>query len=157
MVRKDRQSKLRRSSRVSKLPDIYCCNFCFIIPLFSTGKKNGFFIEAGAFDGELYSNTLLLEMRHNWTGLLVEPLPEAYQALLTKNRKAYSIETCLSTEKRVTQVNFDAAGLFGGIINGQFKPGDEFDLFNQHVIATASGMGSFSHRQLFAERIYCEL
>ena len=43
-----------------KLPDIYC-DFV-LLPLFPTGKKNGFFIEAGAFDGELFSNTLGLEM-----------------------------------------------------------------------------------------------
>ena len=53
------------------------------------GKKNGFFIEAGAFDGQIFSNTLLLEMNYNWTGLLIEPNPEAFQELLTKNRKSY--------------------------------------------------------------------
>ena len=35
------------------------------------GKKNGFFIEAGAYDGEELSNTLLFEMKYNWTGLLI--------------------------------------------------------------------------------------
>ena len=34
-------------------------------------KKNGFFIEAGAFNGEYLSNTLYFEVRRNWTGLLV--------------------------------------------------------------------------------------
>ena len=43
------------------------------------GKKNGFFVEAGAFDGEAFSNTLLFELKHNWTGLLVEPNPDLYQ------------------------------------------------------------------------------
>ena len=43
------------------------------------GKKNGFFVEAGAFDGENFSNTLLFELKHNWTGLLVEPNPDLYQ------------------------------------------------------------------------------
>ena len=60
------------------------------------------------------------------TGLLVEPLPEAYEALLTKKRKAFSIKTCLSTEKKVTEVDFDAFNnMVGGIINGQFKPAEE--------------------------------
>ena len=56
---------------------------------------------------------------------MVEPLPEAYEALLTKKRKAFCIKTCLSTEKKVTEVDFDAAGLVGGIINGQFKPAED--------------------------------
>ena len=73
-------------------------------------KQNGFFIEAGAFDGEIFSNTLLLEMNLNWTGLLIEPNPEIFQTLLTKNRKSYAIETCLSTKPIVTEVSFDVAG-----------------------------------------------
>ena len=38
------------------------------------GKKNGFFIEAGAFNGEDISNTLLFEMKYNWTGILIGKL-----------------------------------------------------------------------------------
>jgi hypothetical protein len=40
--------------------------------------KNGFFIEAGADDFELHSNTLLFELEHTWTGLLVEPNPTVF-------------------------------------------------------------------------------
>ena len=73
-------------------------------------KRNGFFIEAGAYDGEVYSNTLQLERRYNWTGLLVEPNPDSFMKLLTKNRKSYAIETCLSITNKVEEVSFDAAG-----------------------------------------------
>ena len=38
------------------------------------GRRNGFFIEAGAFNGEDISNTLLFEMKHNWTGILIGKL-----------------------------------------------------------------------------------
>ena len=31
---------------------------------------SGFFVEAGAFDGALLSNSLLFELKYNWTGLL---------------------------------------------------------------------------------------
>ena len=89
------------------------------------GKKNGFFIEAGAYDGEHFANTLMFEMKHDWTGLLVEPNPDNYEKLKTKNRKAIITETCFSTEKEVVSVEFDAAGAVGGIINGNRKPGKE--------------------------------
>ena len=39
-------------------------------------KKKGVFIEAGACDGILNSNTFLLEKNYEWTGLLVEPVSE---------------------------------------------------------------------------------
>ena len=32
--------------------------------------KNGFFIEAGSYDGEFHSDTLYFESNHNWTGIL---------------------------------------------------------------------------------------
>ena len=73
-------------------------------------KENGFFIEAGAYDGEVFSNTLLLEAKYNWTGILVEPNPDAFEELQYKNRKSYSIETCLSMKPEVTEVTFDVAG-----------------------------------------------
>jgi FkbM family methyltransferase len=37
---------------------------------------NGFFIEAGANDGMSQSNTVFLERYRNWTGILVEPIPD---------------------------------------------------------------------------------
>ncbi|KAF2364022.1 Methyltransferase FkbM [Trinorchestia longiramus] len=59
-------------------------------------NKKGFFVEAGALDGEYMSNTLRLEMEQNWTGLLVEPDRDNYKLLLKKNRKAWLSPTCLS-------------------------------------------------------------
>lgn len=99
-------------------------------------KKNGFFIEAGAFDGEHFANTLLFEMKHDWTGLLVEPNPDNYEKLKTKNRRAIITETCFSTEKEVVSVEFDAAGAVGGIINGHRKPGEENSNWVEHIKRT---------------------
>ena len=91
-------------------------------------KRKGFFIEAGAFDGEVKSNTLYFEMKYNWTGLLVEPNPILVSMLLEKKRNAYILPYCLSPVKAPVVVEFDAAGNIGGIINnkqGQRKmPGD---------------------------------
>ena len=62
--------------------------------IFKNRIKDGFFIEAGAFDGETFSNTLFFELKQNWTGLLVEPNPDVFQMLTVKVRYQYG---CLST------------------------------------------------------------
>ena len=54
--------------------------------------------------------------RHNWSGLLVEPLPEAFDALRKRNRNAYLLPHCLSTKTTPEIVDFEASGLVGGII-----------------------------------------
>jgi len=78
-----------------------------IVELFN-GKKNGFFIECGALDGERLSNTLAFELRHQWTGLLVEANPFTYRQLREKHRKAHSANVCLSTQKSPMNVKFEA-------------------------------------------------
>ena len=55
--------------------------------LYKGKKTNGFFLEAGASDGETISNSLFFEIHRNWTGLLVEPNPDLYEILSTRNRK----------------------------------------------------------------------
>jgi len=78
-------------------------------------KKNGFFIEAGAWDGEALSNTIHLETTLGWTGLLVEPNKAIFDILVAKERNAYSINSCLSINRYAEKVNFDAADVFGAI------------------------------------------
>ena len=51
-------------------------------------NKDGFFIEAGALDGEHLSNTLYMERFLNWTGILIEADPKSYDNLLKRNRKS---------------------------------------------------------------------
>lgn len=48
-------------------------------------KKNGIFIELGAFDGLTQSNTAYFEFNHNWSGILIEPSKQSYD-LCCKNR-----------------------------------------------------------------------
>lgn len=88
---------------------------------FFNEKTDGFFIEAGAFNGEYLSNTLFLETNRNWTGLLVEPNKVAFQGLLTKQRKAWSINSCLSIHKYPEQMTFDGADVYGGVVSGDVR------------------------------------
>jgi hypothetical protein len=75
--------------------------------VFHGNLKGGFFIEAGANDGESNSDSLHFELNHGWSGLLVEPHPVFYRRALMKHRKANLINTCLSTEARTTFMAFN--------------------------------------------------
>ncbi|XP_071524461.1 uncharacterized protein [Panulirus ornatus] len=67
-------------------------------------EREGFFVEAGALDGQQLSNTLWLEQELKWTGLLVEPDPFSYEALRAKHRKAWTSKTCPSQDNFVQEV-----------------------------------------------------
>jgi FkbM family methyltransferase len=43
--------------------------------------RGGVFVEAGAYDGVTFSNTLFFERNLGWRGLCVEPQPSAFQKL----------------------------------------------------------------------------
>lgn len=80
-------------------------------------KPRGFFIEAGAGDGEIISNSLYFELKYKWTGLLVEPNPDFHDALFSKHRNAWILPHCLSTKTTPIIVEFFADLLLGGIIH----------------------------------------
>jgi FkbM family methyltransferase len=61
-------------------------------------KKNGFFIESGAYNGELFSNSLFFELNRNWTGILIEPIPSYFKELLSKNRQVYILNACIANK-----------------------------------------------------------
>lgn len=63
--------------------------------------KNGFVVEAGAYDGEHLSNSLFFELERNWSGILIEPLPFLYESILSKKRKMYSINACIAKNKPI--------------------------------------------------------
>ena len=56
-------------------------------------KKDGFFIELGAFDGITQSNTYFFELYRNWKGLLIEPSKESFD-LCSKNRPNSIVVNC---------------------------------------------------------------
>src|SRR5690625_4947842 len=61
------------------------------------GKRNGYFVEFGACDGKLLSNTLLLEQDYGWNGILAEPNPVWHEAL-ANNRSCSISKECVYTE-----------------------------------------------------------
>jgi hypothetical protein len=88
--------------------------------LISTRKLNeanasteGLFVEAGAYDGETWSNTLYLEKSKNWTGLLVEPSVDNFRVLKQKGRNAYSVNNCLCAGEASINSTYIEAGPYG--------------------------------------------
>ena len=76
-------------------------------------KRNGFFVEFGATDGILLSNTYLLEKEFGWKGICAEPNPNFFEKL-KKNRKCMVSNACIGGKDDV-EVNFVFADEFGGI------------------------------------------
>ena len=62
-----------------------CQEDVFLYENFFKYKQNGVYIELGALDGILYSNTKMFEETFNWTGILIEPHPEKFK-FLSQNR-----------------------------------------------------------------------
>jgi FkbM family methyltransferase len=56
-------------------------------------RENGFFVEAGGFDGYTQSNTYYLERFRGWRGILVEPMPEL-AAEARRNRPHATVFQC---------------------------------------------------------------
>jgi len=61
-----------------------------------------FFVEVGGFDGERFSNSLYFERSLGWDGLLVEANPYAYEKLLSRGRRAYSVKACLGKAEHLS-------------------------------------------------------
>ena len=58
-------------------------------------KREGYFVEFGAANGKLLSNTWLLEKRFGWTGILAEPARGWHRALAESGRKAAIDHHCV--------------------------------------------------------------
>ncbi|XP_059083682.1 uncharacterized protein LOC131880967 [Tigriopus californicus] len=80
-------------------------------------KTGGFFIECGALDGETRSNTLGLEKDLQWSGILIEGDQISVPKILSKNRKAFVVPHCLSTQNTTMTVSFGSFSNLGHIVD----------------------------------------
>jgi FkbM family methyltransferase len=76
-------------------------------------KKNLFFVDLGANDGETLSNTYLLEKEYNWIGICSEPLPSAYEKLI--NCRSVSCDNHAVFDKSNLKLEFIEGDLLSGI------------------------------------------
>jgi Methyltransferase FkbM domain len=78
--------------------------------IFEGRKTPGFFVEAGASDGIIGSNTYLLETHYGWTGLCCEPNRKFFERLKA-NRSCHVRHCALSDQDG--EIEFIEAGWFG--------------------------------------------
>jgi len=81
-------------------------------------KKNGYFVDIGAYDGISISNTYYFEKVLGWKGIAIEPNPEIFSKL-TKNRTCECINACISDkdEKNEFLLIKGHSEMLSGIIN----------------------------------------
>ena len=84
-------------------------------------KERGFFIELGAFDGLIQSNTAFFEKYKNWTGVLVEPSKNRYEECVKNRPNSICFNyICSSKNMDVVYMNEDD-GLMAKVINEESK------------------------------------
>ncbi|SLN32222.1 FkbM family methyltransferase [Pseudooctadecabacter jejudonensis] len=70
----------------------------FVVDRVMKGKREGTFVDVGAYDGVTGSNTFFLETHRGWTGALVEPVP-SQRAKADVMRRAPSLGVAVAAEE----------------------------------------------------------
>ena len=120
------------------------------------GRKAGFYVEVGAADGVQWSNTLMLERRSGWRGLLIEPTSFQYR-LCRRARRANLIEQAALTSPGKTGVaEIAQVGLASVISDGEnvkdvsrhidIHRGDSFDAGASPEVVPALAFSDLARR-----------
>jgi FkbM family methyltransferase len=81
-------------------------------------RRNGVFVDVGAYDGVSGSNTLYFEKFLGWTGLCIEPDPAQF-AKLARVRSSKCVQTCIADRNgsaRFLRVN-EGLTMMGGLVD----------------------------------------
>ncbi|ODM89818.1 Protein Star [Orchesella cincta] len=105
---------------------------------------NGIFVEYRAFDGLQNSHTLNLELNSDWTGLLIEPLPNLFQELKNRHRLACIANVCVSVNYPTMVYISESGG------NLKYSWEDE----TQTIYTTFVNKDSLSERENDDENLY---
>lgn len=85
---------------VSKKGNPYCSQWGqdkFANETFFKNKRDGVFVDIGAFDGQVFSNSYFFEKNLGWKGICIEPNPESFNKLI-KSRNCTCIHGAISNE-----------------------------------------------------------
>ena len=109
----------------------------YVFNTFFTNKRDGFFVDIGAYDGVVLSNTYFFEKELGWKGICIEPQTKQYELLL-KNRNCICVNGCVA--------DFTGKGLFleiegySTMLSGLIEKYDENHLKRiEHETSTLGG------------------
>jgi len=86
----------------------------FLVELFKH-KRDGYFLDIGAYDGIIFSNSLYFERNLSWKGICIEPNPEIFERLKS-NRSSINLNCCVSDVK--TEYEFLSVSGWGSMLSG---------------------------------------
>lgn len=67
----------------------------YLYETYFKNRRGGVFLDIGAYDGVKFSNSCFFERELGWSGICIEPLPEAF-AKLKAERSAVCLNCCVS-------------------------------------------------------------
>ena len=98
------------------------------------GLSNGFFVEVGAYDGVVLSNTVFLESI-GWRGVLIEPAPEKAQKCRLNRPLALVFECAAVGSDRIREITFhDVVG--GGVYSTSQLSPEHSDRLDRYGLKT---------------------
>lgn len=101
-------------------------------------ERNGFFVEAGAYDGESISNSLFFELSRNWTGLLVEVIRPLFEKVIAKQRHVYAINACLADRVQIGKIRATTVQSLSGL-ETELSRGEKLRAHREHVDGKLAG------------------
>jgi len=88
--------------------------------LFTDDDRNGIFIELGAYDGLIQSNTAYFEYKKNWGGILIEPSRTQYELCKINRKNSIVLNyACVSNDYNEEYVCGDFNGSLMSSVDGK--------------------------------------
>ena len=102
----------------------------FLNETYFKNKKNGYYIELGALDGVMYSNTKFFEDTLNWSGILIEPHPIKYKNLEINRPNNFLFNNLISNKEYPLEYRFFVDSLYSGVSGiNETLPKEHFEGF----------------------------
>src|SRR3989344_2626829 len=107
----------------------------YLFERFFLGKRQGVFVDIGAYDGQKFSNTLFFEQSMGWRGLCVEPQAEPFKKLAA-TRTAYCEQVCVSNFEGEADFVESTASIDETMLSGLSATFDPTHVARMKVVST---------------------